>query len=256
MKVAKLPLQLNRIKDDPFGFFIDKIIAFIVNLLIPLPLAGDLVAQFKKPIATLLVTLLIFFLFMLTVIGTIFMSPVILGSSILTNITSVFGSNNSNIPLDASFGDTQVPRKNPFGGSGMSYTTITSYFLDPGYYIQYGKEHPAIDLVPSSAYYENSLTYKETHKVVIFATISGSVSHYIDTYGGETVEITNTDNTFRVKYIHFSSALVENGNIVRSGTPVGIMGDTGFSTGDHVHYEIRIKDGNTWRAVNPLGYIQ
>jgi murein DD-endopeptidase MepM/ murein hydrolase activator NlpD len=256
MKVAKLPLQLNRIKDDPFGFFIDKIIAFIVNLLIPLPLAGDLVAQFKKPIACLLITLLIFFLFMLTVIGTIFMSPVILGSNILTNITSVSDSNNSNIPSDSSFGDTQVPRKNPFGGTGMSYTTVTSYFLDPGYYLQFGKQHPAIDLVPSLAYYENSQTYKETHKVAIFATISGSVIHYIDGYGGETVEITNTDNTFKVKYIHFSFVLVDNGNIVRSGTPIGIMGDTGFSTGDHVHYEIRIKDGNTWRAVNPLSYIQ
>ena len=255
MNVARIPINLKKVKDDPFGFITDKIIALIVNLLIPIPLAGEVVSQFKRPILGILITLFIFALFMITVVGTIFMSPVLIGSGVLKSISSVF-QNPTNIALDSSFGDTAVPKKNPFGGNGMSYSVITAYFLDPAYYLQFGKNHTGVDMVPSQAYYTNSKTYKETHQVVIFATISGGVNQYVDQYGGETIEITNTDNTFKVLYVHFSSMLVNSGTTVKAGTPVGIMGDTGFSTGDHVHYEIHIKDGNTWRAVNPLNYIQ
>jgi hypothetical protein len=256
MNVAKIPLSLKKIKDDPFGFLIDKIIALVVNLLIPLPLAGDLVAQFKKPIMGLLVTLLIFALFMVTIVGTIFMSPFLLGSGVLKSITSAFQPDIAGIAPDTSFVDTGVPKRNPFGGSGMSYSTVTAYFLDPNYYLQFGRNHTGVDMVPTSEYYKSSKTYQGTHKVVAFATISGSVNHYIDQYGGETVEITNAENTFKVLYVHFSLTLVDSGMSVKAGAPVGIMGDTGFSTGDHVHYEIHIKDGSTWRAVNPLNYIQ
>jgi len=255
MNLAKIPLNLKRVKDDPFGFITDKLIAFIANLLIPIPLAGEVVSQFKRPIMGILITFFIFGLFMITVVGTIFLSPLLLGSGVINSITSVF-QNPFHIALDPSFGDTAVPKKNPFGGSGMLYSTVTAYFLDPAYYLQFGRNHNGVDMVPTQEYYKNSQTYKETHQVVIFATISGNVNQYVDQYGGETIEITNSDNTFKILYIHFSSMLVNSGTTVKAGTPVGIMGNTGFSTGDHVHYEVHIKDGSTWRAVNPLNYIQ
>lgn len=255
MNIAKIPLNLNKVKNDPLGFITDKIIAFIANFLIPIPLSGEIIAKFKRPFMGLLVTLVIFALFMVTVVGTIFLSPLLLGSNVIENISSLF-QNPSDIAIDTSFGDTAVPKKNPFGGSGLSYSTITAYFLDPSYYLQFGRNHTGIDMVPSEEYYKNSQTYQDTHQVVIFATISGSVNQYVDQYGGETVEITNSDKTFKVLYIHFSTILVDNSTKIKSGTPIGIMGNTGFSTGDHVHYEVRIKDGNSWRAVNPLEYIQ
>jgi len=255
MKAATIPLNIKRIKDDPLGFITDKIIALVVNLLIPIPLAGEIVTYLKRPIMGILVSLLIFALFMITVVGTIFMSPLLLGSSVLNSITSAF-QNPSNIAMDTSFGDTAVPKKSPFGGSGMSYLTVTAYFLDPAYYLQFGRNHIGVDMVPTQEYYKNSQTYLDNHRVVVFSTISGSVNQYVDQYGGETVEITNGDNTFKVLYVHFSATLVNSGDSIKSGTPVGIMGDTGFSTGDHVHYEVKIKDGSSWRAVNPLNYIQ
>ncbi len=256
MNVVKVPLRLKKIKDDPLGFISDRIVAFIVNLLIPIPLAGEIVVLFKRPIMGLLVTFIIFALFMTTVIGTIFMSPLLLTSGFLKTFISAFQPNPSDIPPDTSFADTGVPGRNPFGGVGMGYSTVTAYFLDPSYYLQFGRNHTGVDMVPTSEYYKNSQTYEQTRKVVAFATISGSVNHYIDGYGGETVEITNAENTFRVLYVHFSLTLVDSGASVKAGSPVGIMGDTGFSTGNHVHYEIHIKDGDGWRAVNPLNYIQ
>ena len=52
-------------------------------------------------------------------------------------------------------------------------------------------------------------------------------------------------------YAHGSEILVEEGQIITAGTPVLKVGSTGFSTGPHAHFEVRI-DGN---PVEPLDYI-
>ena len=52
-------------------------------------------------------------------------------------------------------------------------------------------------------------------------------------------------------YAHGSSIEVEVGKIVNAGDVVLKVGSTGYSTGPHAHFEIRI-NGET---VNPLDYI-
>ena len=52
-------------------------------------------------------------------------------------------------------------------------------------------------------------------------------------------------------YAHGSEILVQEGQIVTSGTPVLKVGSTGYSTGPHAHFEVRI-NGN---PVEPLDYI-
>ncbi len=256
MKALSVANKARQVANDPIGFVLDRIIAVVVNMLIPIPLAGEVVAQFKAPLLGLIATLTLLAIFMVTVIGTIISLPFISSSGYLQQvISSVFQSNTLNIAPDTSFISTNVPKQNPFGGSGMSYTNITAFFHDASYYLKFGKQHTGIDLVPSDDYFQHSKTWQDAHKVVIFATMNGTVNHYVDEYGGETVEITNSDNSIRVKYIHFSTVLAESGTI-SPGTPVGIMGETGFATGEHVHYEIQHKDGSYWVAVDPLNYIQ
>lgn len=255
MKLLTVASSAKKLKNDPFGFIIDSLLAIIVNLVIPIPLAGTIVTQFKAPLLGLLATLIVFALFMLITVGTIVSLPFLAGTSVLQNISSIFQPNPLNIAPDLSFVATSIPRQNPFGGSGLSFSNITAYFYDPDYYFKFGKNHTGLDLIPSDEYFKSSKTYQDTKKVVIFATINGSVRHFIDQYGGETVEITNADNSLKVLYIHFGTVLVESGN-VSPGTPVGIMGDTGFSTGEHVHYEVQMKDGINWLPINPLNYIQ
>ena len=53
-------------------------------------------------------------------------------------------------------------------------------------------------------------------------------------------------------YAHGNSILVQVGDEVKAGTPVLEVGSTGYSTGPHAHFEIRI-NGQT---VNPLDYYK
>jgi len=52
-------------------------------------------------------------------------------------------------------------------------------------------------------------------------------------------------------YAHNHTFLVANGENVRRGQPIATVGSTGFSTGPHLHFEIRING----QRVNPLPYI-
>jgi len=48
-------------------------------------------------------------------------------------------------------------------------------------------------------------------------------------------------------YAHLSKFLVEPGQHVTRGTPLGLVGSTGESTGPHLHFEVRVRDA----AVDP-----
>lgn len=51
-------------------------------------------------------------------------------------------------------------------------------------------------------------------------------------------------------YHHLSAALVEEGDLVESGQPIGEMGETGLATGPHLHWELTVWGVN----VNPLAW--
>ena len=52
-------------------------------------------------------------------------------------------------------------------------------------------------------------------------------------------------------YAHMSSIAVSNGQMVKKGQTLGREGSTGYSTGPHCHFEIRING----KPTNPLSYI-
>ena len=85
----------------------------------------------------------------------------------------------------------------------------------------------------------------------VLATADGTVlrSGWAGEYG-KAIEIQHGDR-YTTLYGHLEETLVAEGQTVRRGDRVGLVGSTGRSTAPHLHYEVHV-DG---RAVNPLEYI-
>ena len=57
------------------------------------------------------------------------------------------------------------------------------------------------------------------------------------------------------RYGHLNSYVVSANQNVYQGQIIGYVGNTGISTGPHLHFEIREGTGNNTIAVNPINYI-
>jgi murein DD-endopeptidase MepM/ murein hydrolase activator NlpD len=68
---------------------------------------------------------------------------------------------------------------------------------------------------------------------------------------GNLVEIDHGDG-LATRYGHNTAILVNDGDTVRKGQPVALMGSTGRSTGPHVHIEV-LHEG---KQVNPASYLE
>ena len=68
---------------------------------------------------------------------------------------------------------------------------------------------------------------------------------------GRTVIIRH-DSTYTSLYAHAQSLNVEKGQNVKKGTVVAAVGSSGWATGPHCHFEIRIND----KPTNPMSYLR
>ena len=100
--------------------------------------------------------------------------------------------------------------------------------------------HPGIDLAGA-------------YGTPIYATADGTVLRAGWNSGGygNLVELDHGRGII-TRYGHMSAVLVHAGDHVTRGQQIGRMGSTGRSTGNHLHYEVRI-DG---RAVNPIPFMK
>lgn len=86
----------------------------------------------------------------------------------------------------------------------------------------------------------------------VLSVAAGIVSDVGERFGyGLLVEI-NHGNGYVTRYGHNDTALVGAGDRVRKGQAVALVGDSGRSTGPHVHFEVLLNG----RTVNPHQYIQ
>jgi murein DD-endopeptidase MepM/ murein hydrolase activator NlpD len=100
--------------------------------------------------------------------------------------------------------------------------------------------HPGIDLAGA-------------YGTPVYATADGTVLRAGWNSGGygNLVELDH-GRGITTRYGHMSAILVQAGDHVTRGQQIGRMGSTGRSTGNHLHYEVRI-DG---RAVNPIPFMK
>ena len=101
----------------------------------------------------------------------------------------------------------------------------------------YSKFHSGIDIGVGSG----NPIYSAKSGVVI-------LSQYYYGYGNAV--IVDHGNGLSTLYAHLSSLGVSKGNWVNQGQVIAYSGNTGISTGPHLHYEVRV-NGST---VNPMSY--
>lgn len=84
----------------------------------------------------------------------------------------------------------------------------------------------------------------------VYASAGGVISYtgFMSGYG-KTVKIDHKYG-FKTQYSHLDKYVVRNGQKVRRGEKIGEVGNTGLSTGPHLHYEVVFKD----RVLNPRSY--
>ena len=104
-----------------------------------------------------------------------------------------------------------------------------------------GLVHGGIDLALSDGY----------HSSPVYSACTGTVWYtgYSGVYGNHV--IVDCGDGFKTLYGHMSRVLVTQGQAVDNSVTVGISGTTGFSTGEHLHFEIRLNDA----PVNPENYL-
>lgn len=120
----------------------------------------------------------------------------------------------------------------------LTFSRITSGFT-------YARFHPVLNKnTPHRA-----IDYAAPIGTPVLATADGTIIFAgWNTVGyGNFVNIKH-NSTYQTNYAHLSKILVKNGEHVKQGEVIGLVGSTGFSTGPHLHYEMKING----ELVNPL----
>ena len=127
----------------------------------------------------------------------------------------------------------------PTVGSGKYIWPLKDSFTQSsGFGSRWGRQHKGIDLAVSVG----TTVYAADGGTVVEAQYSGS-------YGN--VVMIDHQNGQETRYAHNSKLLVKKGDKVYQGQPIAKSGNTGRSTGPHVHFEIRING----EPRNPLNYL-
>lgn len=107
-----------------------------------------------------------------------------------------------------------------------------------GYGMRWGRMHEGIDIAVGEG-------------TPVRAAAAGTVIYagWMSGYGN--LVVVDHGNGLSTAYAHNSSLAVSVGQPVAAGAVVSYSGNTGNSTGPHVHFEVRVNGG----AVDPLGYL-
>lgn len=60
------------------------------------------------------------------------------------------------------------------------------------------------------------------------------------------------ENNMKTYYAHLNDIYVKQGDVIKKGNIIGSVGNTGNSTGPHLHFELRVND----KPVDPIKYIE
>jgi len=121
----------------------------------------------------------------------------------------------------------------------LSHFRISAYYHDASYYRRFRRVHTGIDLAAP----QGTPIYAAKAGVVTAAGWSRvGYGYYVKINHGGGVE---------TLYAHMSRIAVRSGQTVNKGALIGYVGRTGFATGPHLHFEVRIGG----RTQNPWSFL-
>lgn len=128
---------------------------------------------------------------------------------------------------------SSLPRVSSYAFPLQSYSYVSSE-----YGARWGTTHTGIDLAAPAGTH----IYSWRSGTVTFAGWSGGYGNFI---------IVDHGDGFVTRYAHCSKIAVTKGQTVSQGQVIGYVGTTGNSTGNHLHFEVKV-NGN---FVNPRNYL-
>lgn len=137
---------------------------------------------------------------------------------------------------------TELPTNGEMSWPLPGHLTISSYFGPRGSIFGYGgyERHTGVD-IPAPM---GTPVYSATDGVVL-------KSGWDSSGFGNMVMIQYTNN-ITIIYGHNSSLVVSQGQRVSRGQVLSLVGSTGYSTGPHLHFEVRVNGS----PVNPMPYLR
>ncbi len=166
-------------------------------------------------------------------------------AKVLAKITKVNGIEVDKNVLESETISKPITQIEKIGTKKRPPTTGSGTFINPSfgtlssrYGSRWGRNHNGIDVAGSY----NSLIKAADGGVVTYSDWMSGYGNYI---------VINHENGYQTAYGHCASLSVSVGDRVAKGDVIAKMGNTGRSTGTHLHFEVR-KDG---QYVDPLKYI-
>ena len=130
----------------------------------------------------------------------------------------------------------------PPGTGQLMYPTIGEVTSNFGWRV-----HPIL----GTERFHAGIDFGADYGSLIYASARGRVI-YADWYGGYgNSVIIDHGNGMTTLYAHCSELYVKDGDVVERGQPISAVGSTGFSTGPHLHFELRANG----EPVDPAAYL-
>jgi murein DD-endopeptidase MepM/ murein hydrolase activator NlpD len=107
--------------------------------------------------------------------------------------------------------------------------------------------------ITKKKHFHNGIDLRAKRKTKVYAPADGVVKYTrSQLHGGFGTMLKLTHNYgFSTIYGHLNRVLVKTGDVVKKGDVIALTGNTGFSTGPHLHYEIHYAN----KVVDPIDYI-
>ncbi|WOO88720.1 peptidoglycan DD-metalloendopeptidase family protein [Mollicutes bacterium LVI A0078] len=144
------------------------------------------------------------------------------------------------------------------GSSGFSYPIYDPYVITAGFNSSddvHQGSHDGVDFVPLS---DTSVLSSSSGTITKINTTCEPFGGYIGStcgygFGNYVIEETEVEGVkYRIWYGHMSEITAKVGDTVEQGEVLGKMGNSGNTTGAHVHLQIEIKLGEAYIPIDPM----